>query len=240
MPMMLARLSTTPIDLHAAWIYRIGSGYWQLQNVKVTPQMLGYPGKMTAMEAIAEAGKYCNAHSGCHIVLPAGTYSAMPDHTPAMTQNADWEIDFDEGSRIVSGAGLRSSVLLIKDGTDGRAQAHSLIIRKPAIDMTAGAEVPDRLSDNAAIDITGQKIVRIIDPVLTGGHSWRSRQAGIGIAITGVVDGEVTGGTLRGFYNTAIYPEGYNAANRCHRTASSRLPEPASTTTVRSSRPSAS
>ena len=172
--------------------------------------MLGYPGKMTAMEAIAEAGKYCNAHSGCHIVLPAGTYVAMPDHTPAMIQNADWEIDFDEGSRIVSGAGLRSSVLLIKDGTDGRAQAHSLIIRKPAIDMTAGAESPDRLFDNAAIDITGQKIVRIIDPVLTGGHSWRSRQAGIGIAITGVVDGEVTGGTLRGFYNTAIYPEGYN------------------------------
>jgi transposase len=213
-PMTLARGSPPPDGTKAPWIYRIGTEYWQLQNAKVTPQMLGYPGRFAAIEAIAEAGNYCNVHPGCHIELPAGDYTAVANHTLAMIQNADWEIDFDQGAKIVAGSDLRSSVLLIKDGKDGKAQAHTLIIRKPAIDMTAAGESADHLFDNAAIDVTGQKSVQIIDPVLIGGSSGRNRQSGIGIAMTGVVDGEITGGTLRGFFNTAIYPEGYNIQQR--------------------------
>jgi hypothetical protein len=207
--MSLARLSSPPAEPTAPWIYQIGGSYWQLTNSTVTPQMFAYPGRLTAVEAIAEAGNYCNFRHGCRIELPAGTYMAMSGHSPAMIQNADWEIDFDQGARIVSGAGLQSSVLLIKDGADGKAQAHMLIIRNPVIDMTAGAQSADRMLDNAAIDVTGQKSLQIIDPVLTGGPTSHS-QAGIGIATTGVADGEITGGTLRGFNNTAIYPEGYN------------------------------
>jgi hypothetical protein len=213
LPMALARLPGPPAKPTEPWIYQIGASYWQLTNSTVTPQMLGYPGSTTAIEAIANAGRYCNFRHGCRIELPAGNYVAMPDHSLAMIQNADWEIDFDQGAKILSGAGLQSSALLIKDGANGKAQAHTLIIRNPVIDMTAGAQSADRMFDNAAIDVTGQKSLQIIDPVLTGGPTSHS-QSGIGIATTGVVDGEIIGGTLRGFYNTAIYPEGYNIRQR--------------------------
>ena len=214
LPMRLARLAAPPAA-SSPWDYSIGGGVWQLQNHTVTPQMVGYLSGATAIQAIANAAAYCNFHGGCTIDLPPGDYliNVAAGKAAILKQSADWIINFEHGARIVSGPQQSDANLKIWDGPRGLAQTHRLVIRNPVMDISAGVTPDPGITGNTALEIQGQKQVEIVNPDLSGGARINPN-ANVGIAITGVVYGRIIGGKFQGFNNTAIYPEGYNVAQK--------------------------
>ena len=155
---------------------------------------------------LQQALTYLNSNGGGTLWIPPGDITVTSSVTLSVA--ADITIVFAAGARVVAGAGLATPVFNFSDSV---LQTHNVRFVSPKVDCSAGNS-PDGGGAQycSGIAVTNLKSLIVTDAILYGGTDPDNNNADSGITTVNCIKVHISGGSMQGWNDAAIYPGGDN------------------------------